>query len=120
MKAYKVSIYNDIYSTVVFAESPSKAKARILGDDGYDECEYTDLRAIRLPEADKYYQEGKWCLNWYNDEDQIIMVRDLGYKCYDPIDWECEDCPASQWCGTFQAKIDAELDIRKDEAVDYD
>lgn len=58
MKAYRVSVRDEFLSEIVFAESPSKAKAAFLNNKGvfgilgeYD-VDYIDLRCSREETAD--------------------------------------------------------------------
>ena len=101
MKAY---IIHDLkgyadYSTVVFAETSGKAKATAITTDAFDDYEFTEISARRVPALDKYYR-GECEMDWYNTEDRIALVKDGGFSC-DPECWEeedCEKCPAKQWC----------------------
>lgn len=103
MKAYKIFDNNDyIYSLVVFAETPSKAKTIALYRDGFEDSEYTDLRARRIESLDKYYKQGKDYLDWYIDEDKLALVKDAGFSCYDPYPDECKSCIAREYCEYMQ------------------
>ena len=58
MKAYKISDlkgYAD-YSTVVFAETSGKAKAIAITTDAFNDYEFTEISARRVPNLDKYYR----------------------------------------------------------------
>ena len=104
MKAYKISDlkgYAD-YSTVVFAETSGKAKAIAITTDAFNDYEFTEISARRVPKLDKYYR-GLDEMDWFDDADRIALVRDAGYSC-DPEWWEGEDCtrcPAKQWCERY-------------------
>lgn len=105
MKAYKISDlkgYAD-YSTVVFAETSGKAKAIAITTDAFNDYEFTEISARRVPKLDKYYR-GLDEMDWFDDADRIALVRDAGYSC-DQECWEGEDCtrcPAKQWCERWQ------------------
>ena len=101
MKAYIISDLKGYceYSTIVFAESRGKAKATAICTDSFNEYDYTEISARRVPKLDKYYR-GEDEMDWYNTEDRIAMVKDGGFSC-DPECWEeedCLECPAWQWC----------------------
>lgn len=60
LKAYLVSDKDYYNSTAVkWAETPGKAKSNTLYDDGFENCEYTELRAERAPYFDKYADSKK-------------------------------------------------------------
>ena len=101
MKAYKITDLKGYceYATIVFAETRGKAKANAICTDSFNDYEYTEISAVRMPKLDKYYR-GEWEMDWYDDNDRIAMVKDGGFSC-DPECWEeedCEKCPARQWC----------------------
>ena len=59
-----------------------------------------------MPQADKYYKEGKWHLDWDNPQDRIALVKDCGFYC-DRDCWEfanCEVCSAKEYCDYYQEK----------------
>ena len=101
MKAYKISDLKGYceYSTIVFAESRGKAKAIAITTDSFNDYDYTEISARRVPKLDKYYR-GESEMDWYNTEDRIAMVKEAGFSC--SLDyWEeedCLECPAWQWC----------------------
>ena len=104
MKAY---IIHDLkgyadYSTVVFAETSGKAKAIAITTDAFNDYEFTEISARRVPALDKYYH-GLDEMDWFDDADRIAMVKDGGFSC-DPESWEedCERCPAKQGCDRYK------------------
>lgn len=108
MKAYRISGMRGYceYSTIVFAESRGKAKATAITTDSFNDYDYTEISARRVPKLDKYYR-GKDEMDWDNDEDRIAMVKDGGFSC-DPECWEeedCERCPANQWCDRCEVEL---------------
>ncbi len=105
MKAYKAwDKYNyEGYSTVVFAENATKAKAIALYSESCEGACYVDIRVHRLPEMDKHYR-GLNEIDWYNPEDRRALVA-LGWYCLDPESWECEGCPANDICEKAQEEL---------------
>lgn len=103
MKAYIITDlrgYAD-YSTVVFAETSGKAKAIAITTDAFNDYEFTEISARRVPKLDKYYR-GLDKMDWDNDEDRVAMVKDGNFSCsyeFEPDD--CETCPARQWCERY-------------------
>ena len=101
MKAYIITDlqgYSD-YSTVVFAETSGKAKAIAIYTDAFEDYEFTEISARRIPKLDKYYR-GLDEMDWEDSGDRIAMVKEAGFSC-SPEYWEeedCEKCPAKQWC----------------------
>ena len=54
-KAYEVSFDNDysgVFIKLVFAETPGKAKYQVIGSDGFEDVEFTELACIRAKWAD--------------------------------------------------------------------
>ena len=109
MKAYSVSDKNGDtgYSYIIFAETRGKAIRYAMdhSEGTFDWYTWTEMRAIREPILDQYYH-GKQQLDWSDDADRIIMVRDAGFYCsyeYDPDPGECEECPAHEWCSRYKS-----------------
>ena len=95
MKAWQVTSTEVESSIIVFAETASKAKQIALTEEDIGENSlFTELRAHR----DK---QGKDRLDWNNDEDRIILVREFGFTCIDRIDYFCEICSAKKYCPYF-------------------
>ena len=97
MKAY---IIHDLkgyadYSTVVFAETSGKAKAIAITTDAFNDYEFTEISARRVPALDKYYR-GLDEMDWYDDDDRIALVKDGNFHCFETE--ECPNCPAKQCC----------------------
>ena len=98
MKAYKISDlkgYAD-YSTVVFAETSGKAKAIAITTDAFNDYEFTEISARRVPKLDKYYRVGKKEMDWYDDADRIALVKEGKFHCFEVS--ECPSCPAREYC----------------------
>ena len=102
MKAYKVYGVDSFYSAVCFAETPSKAKAyawRFL--DAVEGYNYTEIRARRIESLDKYYKQDKEYLDWYKDEDRLVLVKVGGFAC-EETSFECDTCIARKYCDTIK------------------
>lgn len=115
MKAYAVDDrqgYSE-YSVVVFAESRGKAIVAALGTDEfpYADWSYTELRAIRNPELDKYYQ-GRQCMDWDNPDDRLAMVRDGGYHCAEDAFYpdDCAKCSGKDYCSRYEEYLEEEAE----------
>ena len=85
-----------MYSTVVFAETPGKARALAKDTDTFEGAEFTDISVHRVPEMDGNYR-GCSEMDWYNDDDRRVLVG-LGWRCWEPESWECEGCCARDIC----------------------
>lgn len=105
MKAYVISDlkgYAD-YLTVVFAETSGKAKAIAITTDAFNDYDFTEISARRVPKLDKYYR-GLDEMDWFDDADRVALVRDAGYSCNPECleEEDCTRCPAKQWCERWQ------------------
>ncbi len=109
MKAYIITDlqgYTD-YSTVVFAETSGKAKAIAITTDAFNDYEFTEISARRVPKLDKYYR-GLDEMDWFDPNDRVALVREANFYCsyeYELADCECESCPAKQWCDRAEVEI---------------
>lgn len=83
-------------STIIFAENAREAKKVAMTTDACENAEFIDIRVKRLKEADPLYK-GKSEIDWYDEETRLVLVRDFGWKCFDPS-WECENCVAKNYC----------------------
>lgn len=105
MKAYIVSEKNGDtgFSTVVFAETPGKARALAQHTDACEDLAFIDIRATRAPALDGCYN-GRVEMDWLDEDDRIAMVRDAGFICSYEIDYtDCEICPATKWCDRYES-----------------
>ena len=96
------------YSTVVFAETRGQAKVLAQRTDACEDAEYTDIRAIRIPELDSYYR-GVPEMDWYNEEDQVALVRYGHMHCTYELDLSecpCSECNATEWCDRYEQTQD--------------
>lgn len=103
MKAYKAwDEYNsEGYSTVVFAESASKAKAIAFHSEACEDARFVDIRVRRLPEMDGH-DRGRSEIDWYDPEDRKALVA-LGWSCID-ASWECDTCECKSACSQWEAE----------------
>ena len=104
MKAWLVRDKDEFCATVVFAETRGKARSLAMSMDCCEDVEFTDIDVHRMPQADKYYKEGKGYLDWDNPKDRIALVKDCGFWCgYDAFDFEnCESCSAKEYCDRYK------------------
>ena len=115
MKAYVVSDRQGYveYTVVVFAESRGKAIVAALGTDEfpYEDWSYTELRAIREPELDKYYQ-GRQRMDWDDPDDRLAMVRDGGYYCNEDAFYpdDCAKCRGKDYCSRYEEYLEEEAE----------
>ena len=74
--------------------------ARLIDAD----ARFCDIEVSRMPQADQYYKDGKWELDWENPADRIVLVKECGFTCdYDYFDHEdCAVCPAKEYCDQYQ------------------
>ena len=99
MKAWKVTDLCDQYSTIVFAESRNKARLEAMYTDVCDDMEYLEINPRRAKWADELCR-GRREVDWYEDEDRILMVQH-GWCCDDADTDECRACPAKNWCSNY-------------------
>lgn len=104
IKAWKVNVKDEWYSTVVFAETRGRAKAIAICTDTCDGAEFIEIEVHRLKEADCLYR-GNDEIDWYNDTDRKFLVKELGWSCLDIDTSECESCCANEYCGHYQDYI---------------
>lgn len=90
MKAYNIWTDYSEGCLVVFAETRNKAKMRGLYCDTLAAESYIDVRAKRLPKADKCYK-GSSVGDWYDMELRKILVEEYGWSCLVPNE-ECKEC----------------------------
>lgn len=103
MKAWIVREKDEFFCAVVFAETRGQAKMAALSTDACENTDYLSIEVRRAPAADQYYRPGKRELDWYNAQDRIVMVKDLGFTCDpDGIDPEaCAACSAKDYCDVY-------------------
>ena len=112
MKAWLVRDKHEFCAEVVFAETRGKARSLALSTDCCEDANFTDIEVRREPDADKYYKEGKWHLDWDDPKDRIALVKECGFSCdCDVFCYElCQTCPANRYCDRY-------ADFKKEEAL---
>ena len=110
MKAWLVRKKDEFCATVVFAETRGKARALAMSTEACEDTDFCDIEAIREPQMDKYYVEGKKEMNWFNFKDRLALVKDCGFRCdedyFEPED--CNTCSAKEYCDLYQDYIESE------------
>lgn len=103
MKAWLVRENGEFCATVVFAETRGKARALAQSTDACEDVDFCDIEVRRMPQADKYYTEGKTELYWWNYDDRLVLVKECGFMCdYDAFQAEdCTACPAKAFCDRY-------------------
>lgn len=120
MKAYAVrNRLTCEYTEVVFAETPGKAKALVLGHDGFEFDEFIELEAWRKPKLDPFYN-GRRFMDWEDPDDRIAMVRYGGFVCDEEyVEFEdCKKCPAREWCSAAEEYL-AEAQRQYEASVEF-
>lgn len=102
MKAWLIR-ENDIeVCEVVFAETRGKAKSIALQTDTFCDCDFCDLEVNRVRNIDKYYTNGKRRMDWDNQKDRLVLVKDYDFSCIDECFGEfCEDCLSKEYCSKY-------------------
>lgn len=105
MKAWRVREKNEFCATVVFAETRGKAKSAALYTECCEGCDFCDIEVHREPELDKYYKDGKFEIDWMDDNDRIALVKEAGFYC-DYVDIAlCKNCSAKQYCDEYKSRF---------------
>ncbi len=103
MKAWYVEDVNEEYASIVFAKTRNKAKyLAVQYDEGLQDYGYVEVRAIRMPQLDKYAGDSPYVMDFDIDEDRLIMVRDAGFRCIEPEYEDCEKCVAKDYCEVYE------------------
>ena len=100
MKAYRAYEVGGEGATIVFAETASQAKSVAKACDCCEDARWTDVRVNREPRADSLYK-GQSEIDWYDPETRLVLVRDLGWACYEPS-FECDSCNARKFCSHWE------------------
>ena len=100
MKAYNAYDVNGDCATIVFAENATRAKSIATLCDACEDSLWVDIRVSREPSADRLYK-GKPEIDWDDQEQRKVMVRDMGWRCLEPS-WECDTCEAKEFCSWHQ------------------
>jgi len=108
LKAYRVEDLDADCgcSTVVFAESRTRAKVLAMSTDTCEDAEYVHIRATRIPELDGNYR-GHNEMDWYNTDDRRALVK-LGWYCFEPDRDDCATCQVKEDCENYQDYLEDE------------
>lgn len=103
MKAWVVREKNEFCAAVVFAETRGKAKVLARCTDACEDVHFLDIEVCRMPQADKYYKDGKRELDWFNPEDRLVLVKECGFMCdFDAFQRnDCTVCSAKAYCDRY-------------------
>lgn len=110
MKAWQV-YSNDGASTIVFAETRGKAKyIAQQWIDGFEDYNFTEIICYRKKDADGFYN-GKDCLDWLNDNDRLILVKEFGFACHEDYyeEDDCVHCSAKEYCRLYAENAEEEV-----------
>lgn len=104
LKAWKVTADDAEASIIVFAPKASEAKTIGKGSDWLHDFEFTDLRATRLPGADKYASLGRARLDGDCKESARVMW-ELGWYQIEASSEACDICGRHEWDGVPESKV---------------
>ena len=103
MKAWLVRERGEFLATVVFAETRGKARALAQHTEACEDVNFCDIEVQRMPQADKYYVDGKTEMYWFDAADRLALVKECGFICdFDAFEDEwCEMCSAKEFCDLY-------------------
>ena len=104
MKAWKAETEYGEYSIVVFAETRGKARAIAAGCEEFEDDKFTDIEIRRYPAMDCMYK-GARVADWDDPKTRRYLVKELGWRCAERIDSECEICPAKDVCPSWEGEV---------------
>ena len=111
MKAWQVEEVYEGYAVIVFAETRNKAKYLATQcNDALQEYGYADVRAVRMPQLDRYAGDKPHVMDFETNEDRLIMVRDAGFSCIEPEYDDCEKCVAKDYCDVYESYLESRKD----------
>ena len=91
----------ELGAVVVYAKTAGQAKNKAICVMDMFDNEYTEMRARRAAEFDKYYPKCRDYLDWEMDEDRLLLVKH-GWQCSMEIECEGIDCPAHHICDRYK------------------
>lgn len=111
MKAWEVkNKYEGFNAEIVFATTAGKAKtlALSISEDNFDDSNFCDLEAHRVPALDKYYKSGKTHMDWCEPNDRLVLVKEYDYYCSDDCFSvkECYKCMANKYCQRYKDYVE--------------
>ena len=103
MKAWLVREKGEFRATVVFAETRGKARALAQSTDACEDINFCDIEVRRMPQADKYYKDGKTEMHWFNPDDRLALVKECGFMCDNEAFQleDCTTCSAKAFCDRY-------------------
>lgn len=108
MKAWLIRENDTEGCEVVFAETRGKAKSIALGTDTFSECDFCNLEVRRVANIDKYYTNGKRRMDWSNQQDRLVLVKEYDFSCCDDCFGEfCEDCLSKDYCCRYDEYVES-------------
>lgn len=98
--------HNEYEGTViaVFADTRSKARKYIWdNNDNYDLGfdKYTEINPKRFKRIDYLDKSDGYVMDWNKAEDRLVLVKETGWYCLDPILDDCKICTASNYCDLY-------------------
>lgn len=107
MKAWLVRKKDEVFATVVFAETRGQARSLALSTEACEYSKFTDIEAYRMPQIDTYFKSGKREMDWDNPNDRIVLVKECGFICDDEyFEWEdCDECSAKEYCDKYSSMV---------------
>lgn len=78
--------------------------------DIFEDYNFTEIQCYRREDADCLYN-GKDYLDWLDENDRLILVKELGFSCmedyYDGD--ECVHCSAKEYCRLYSENAEEEV-----------
>lgn len=104
MKAWRASSINDDeYAAVVYADTATRAKAVVMSDPYYWDCEYIYIRVNRIKSMDDLYDH-EYVMNWDKDADRLALVKE-GWCCIDDFRDDCKVCIGKEYCSEWDSDL---------------
>lgn len=114
MKAFSVCSDYSEGSEVIFAENRNQARSIARYHDSFEDIDYKDIRAYRLPLLDGMENSELKDNYWLSEEIRTILVRDYGWRCNEPNEYEpCGECCAKEFCGYYNDILKEKLESEK-------
>lgn len=115
MKAWQVEEVYEGCAVIVFAETRNKAKyLAVQYNDALQEYGYAGVRAVRMPQLDRYASDKPYVMDFEIDGDRLIIVRDAGFSCIEPEYDDCEKCVAKDYCDVYESYLESRKDGQND------
>lgn len=88
-------------SSIVFANTRNEAKKLARFTQACEDADWIDIRCVRCKEIDDMEDCEPKDDPWLNDDIRLILVKERDWACVDPIDDDCDNCCAKQYCHYF-------------------